>query len=56
MREQPLQVPPSSRPSSRNALARWLEHPFKSIYAGLAAQLATLALLMAGILGLTQLT
>lgn len=44
----------NTRERSRNSLARWIEDPFKSIYAGLAAQAATLAFLMAGLFGLSQ--
>jgi hypothetical protein len=37
-----------------SALSRWIEDPFGSIFAGLIAQVATLALLFAGMFGLSQ--
>lgn len=39
---------------NRSRFSRWIEDPFGSIYAGLVAQVATLALLMAGLFGLSQ--
>ncbi|MEQ8485128.1 MAG: hypothetical protein RIB46_12270 [Pseudomonadales bacterium] len=41
-----------NRPS---AVSRWIEDPFRSIYAGIVAQAATLGVLFAGLFGLSQL-
>jgi hypothetical protein len=41
-------------PDQASLISRWIEDPFRSIYAGIVAQAATLAVLFAGLFGLSQ--
>jgi hypothetical protein len=45
---------PKQRQDRPGVLSRWIEDPFGSICAGLIAQVATFALLFAGMFGLSQ--
>lgn len=48
--------PPPKQPQDHSsALSRWIEDPFRSIYAALIAQVVTFAVLFAGMFGLSQL-